>query len=149
MRFTTAAFMTLTLAATTFVPSAIRAQQPEGAKAASVWDGVYTAAQAQRGEATYQTECASCHGGDLGGDGFAPALTGAEFANTWNGATLGDLFERLRISMPPSNPDSVPAAAKADILSFVLKSSKFPEGKAELKPQAETLKAIQFQATKQ
>jgi mono/diheme cytochrome c family protein len=149
MRFTTAAFMTLTLAATPLVPSAIRAQQPEGAKGASVWDGVYTAEQAKRGEATYQKECSSCHGGDLGGDGFAPALAGAEFSNTWNGATLGDLFERMRISMPPSNPDSVPAAGKADVLAFVLKSGKFPEGKAELKPQAEVLKAIQFQATKQ
>ncbi len=147
MRFTTAAFLTLALAVTALMPSAIRAQQV--ATGTSVWDGVYTAEQATRGEATYQKECSSCHGGDLNGDGFAPALAGAEFTNTWNGTTLGDLFERIRISMPPSAPESVSAQSKADILSFVLKSSKFPEGKAELAPQPEVLKGIQFQANKQ
>jgi S-disulfanyl-L-cysteine oxidoreductase SoxD len=146
MRFTTAAFITLTLSSAAFSSSAMRAQQPAGK---SVWDGVYTAEQAKRGEATYQKECSSCHGGDLNGDGFAPALTGAEFTNTWNGTTLGDLFERMRISMPPSGPESVSPQSKADILSFVLKSSKFPEGKAEIAPQTEMLKGIQFQANKQ
>ncbi len=147
MRLTTAVFLTLALATTALMSSAARAEQATAGK--SVWDGVYTAEQAKRGEATYTKECSSCHGGDLNGDGFAPALTGAEFTNTWNGTTLGDLFERIRISMPPSGPESVSAQAKADILSFVLKSSKFPEGKTELAPQAGTLKAIQFQANKQ
>lgn len=147
MRFTTAAFLTLALAMAALMPSAMRAHQAATGK--SVWDGVYTAEQAKRGEATYQKECSSCHGGDLNGDGFAPALAGAEFTNTWNGTTLGDLFERMRISMPPSAPESVSGQLKADILSFVLKASKFPEGGAELTPQTETLKGIQFQANKQ
>ena len=43
----------------------------------TVWDGVFTAAQAQRGETTYEQECATCHLADLLGDGIAPALTGA------------------------------------------------------------------------
>lgn len=147
MRFTMAAFLTLALAIAALTSSAARAEQAATGK--SVWDGVFTAEQAKRGEATYQKECSSCHGGDLNGDGFAPALTGAEFTNTWNGTTLGDLFERIRISMPPSAPESVSGQSKADILSFVLKTSKFPEGKAELAPQTAALKAIQFQATKQ
>lgn len=144
-----AAFFTLTLATAAFAPSAIRAHQAEDTKSPSVWDGVYTAEQAKRGEATYQQECSSCHGGDLMGDGFAPALAGAEFANAWNGTTLGDLFERMRISMPPSSPEAVSAASKVDILSFLLQAGKFPEGQAELKSQAEVLKTIQFQVTKQ
>lgn len=148
MRFATAAFITLTLATgALLLPSALRAQQPAGA-GASVWDGVYTAEQAKRGEAAYQQDCSSCHGGDLMGDGFAPALTGGEFAGTWNGATLGDLFERMRISMPPSSPESVSGEAKADILSFLLQAGKFPTGSTELTSQAEMLKTIQFQATK-
>ena len=40
----------------------------------SVWDGVFTAEQADRGAAAYKTSCSECHGGDLMGDGFAPAL---------------------------------------------------------------------------
>jgi mono/diheme cytochrome c family protein len=146
MRFTMAAFLTLALAIAAQVSSGARAEQGAGK---NVWDGVFTAEQAKRGEATYQKECSSCHGTDLNGDGFAPALTGSEFTNTWNGTSLGDLFERIRISMPPSAPESVSGEQKADILSFVLKANKFPEGKAELPAQAEALKAIQFQASKQ
>lgn len=147
MRLTTAALITLTLATATLTSAALGAQQP-AAGTASVWDGVYTAEQAKRGEATYQAECSSCHGPDLSGDGFAPALTGSEFLNTWNGTPLANLFDRMRTSMPPSGPDGVKPADKADILAFVLKSAKFPEGKTELAAQTEALKGIQFQANK-
>lgn len=146
MRLTMAGFLTLALAIAAQWSSGARAEQAATGK--NVWDGVFTAEQAKRGEATYQKECSSCHGGDLNGDGFAPALLGAEFTNTWNGTSLGDLFERVRISMPPSAPESVSAQQKADILSFVLKANKFPEGKAELPAQGEALKAIQFQSSK-
>ena len=71
----------------------------------SVNAGVYTDAQATRGADTYNKECASCHGAGLEGDGFAPALSGTEFLSNWNGTTLGDLFDRIRISMPPGQPD--------------------------------------------
>src|ERR1700721_1956122 len=45
------------------------------AYAASVWDGVYTAGQADRGKALYGKQCASCHGAGLDGSGQAPPLT--------------------------------------------------------------------------
>lgn len=147
MKFATAALISLTMATAALTSAALRAQQP--AAATSIWDGVYTAEQATRGEAVYQQECSTCHGGDLAGDGFAPALSGAEFTNTWNGTSLGDLFERIRISMPPSGPSAVKASDKADILAFVLKAGRFPEGKTELPGQTEALKGIQFQANKQ
>src|SRR6266699_3119708 len=40
---------------------------------ASVWDGIYSAEQAKRGESLYAKECASCHGALLEGRGQAPA----------------------------------------------------------------------------
>src|SRR6185369_14585331 len=66
----------------------------------SVWDGVYTSAQAERGAALYANNCASCHGSALGGGESAPPLTGGEFSSNWYGLTVGDLFERIRITMP-------------------------------------------------
>ncbi len=119
--------------------------QPSGR---SVWDGVYTEEQARRGEAVYQRVCGSCHGGALEGDGFSPALGGPAFLGNWNGTTLGDLFERIRISMPPEDPESVSRAQKADILAFLLKASHFPTGKVELASQTERLRDIRFVATK-
>lgn len=108
--------------------------------------GIFTAEQVKRGETTYKKECESCHGGGLEGDGFAPGLSGSEFMSAWNGTSVGDLYDRIRISMPPSNPASVPAQAKADIIAFVLEHNKFPAGQAELTPEAS--KTIKFELPK-
>ena len=43
---------------------------------ASVWDGVYTDAQAVRGETAYLQECANCHGTALEGGDMTPPLLG-------------------------------------------------------------------------
>ena len=121
---------------------------PRASQGASTVDGVYTEEQATRGAATYMKECSSCHGEGLGGDGFAPALTGPEFLGNWNGTTVGDLFDRMRLSMPPSNPSSVSAQSKADIVAHVLKSNKYPAGKTELVKDLEPLKQIKFDLPK-
>src|SRR5687768_11173838 len=68
------------------------------------WSGVYTAEQAKRGEKLYADQCASCHGDELGGGEMAPSLIGGEFSANWNDLSVGDLFERMRISMPQNNP---------------------------------------------
>jgi len=133
---------TLLLSAGAFASGAGARQEP------TTWSGVYTDAQAGRGEAAYATACASCHNADLSGDGFAPSLAGAEFQGNWNGTTVGDLFERVRISMPPSNPGSVSAQQKADILAFMLRANQFPAGQMELSNSAAALKGIKFEATK-
>src|SRR5262249_41635020 len=98
----------------------------------SVWDGVYTEEQANRGKQGYSEQCASCPGPELTGGEMAPALSGGEFMAGWDGLTVGDLFERIRISMPQNSPGSLSGAQNADILAFVLASNKFPAGQTEL-----------------
>src|SRR5271170_6825101 len=114
----------------------------------SVWDGVYTSDQAKRGGALYANACASCHGAALNGGESAPPLTGGEFFSNWNGLTVGDLFERIRVSMPADNPGKLTREQDADILAFMLSMNQFPEGKAELEHRTEVLKQIRFEATK-
>ncbi len=121
---------------------------PDAAQEQSVTSGVYTDEQAARGEATYNNECSSCHGAGLEGDGFAPALAGTEFLSNWNGTTLGDLFDRIRISMPPGSPASVPPQSKADIVAHLLKSNKYPAGKTEIGKDLEPLKLIKIELPK-
>ncbi len=121
---------------------------PNAAQEQSVTGGVYTDEQAARGEATYNNECSSCHGAGLEGDGFAPALAGTEFLSNWNGTTLGDLFDRIRISMPPGSPASVPPQSKADIVAHLLKSNKYPAGTTEIGKDLEPLKLIKIELPK-
>lgn len=123
--------------------STLRAQPTK-----SVWDGVYTEEQAARGKQGYADQCASCHGPELTGGEMAPALAGGEFLAGWDGLTMGDLFERIRISMPQNAPGSLSGAQNADILAFMLASNKFPAGSTELAKDAMVLKSIKFEARK-
>jgi mono/diheme cytochrome c family protein len=112
------------------------------------WDGVYTEEQAKRGEPLYAEKCSSCHGPDMNGGEMAPGLTGGEFTANWNDLTLGDLFERMRISMPQNNPGSLSRQENADILAAILKKANYPAGQTELPTQTEMLNMYKFMATK-
>jgi S-disulfanyl-L-cysteine oxidoreductase SoxD len=114
----------------------------------SQWEGVYTADQAKRGEPLYSQYCASCHGPDLAGGEMAPGLTGGEFSSNWNDLSLGDLFERIRVSMPQNSPGSLTRQQNADILAFLLSKANVPAGSSELPTQTEMLKMIKFLASK-
>lgn len=117
---------------------------------ASTRDGVYTDAQAARGQASYKAACASCHGETLGGSGAAtPPLAGQDFGENWTGQTLDDLFERIQTSMPADHPGTLSRATNADILAFILKANKLPAGKTELPSDADALKQIRFEAAKE
>jgi mono/diheme cytochrome c family protein len=112
------------------------------------WDGVYTSAQADRGQKVYTEYCGRCHGDGLNGVESAPPLTGSEFAGNWEGTPLGDLFERMRMSMPQDKPGSLSRAQNADILAYMLKVGGFPAGAQELDGQPGALATITFRLYK-
>jgi mono/diheme cytochrome c family protein len=112
----------------------------------SVLDGIYTDTQAARGAAAYPLHCEACHGASLGGVGEAPALIGAQFIADFNGLTVGDLFDRIRTTMPLNNPSGLSRDQYADILSFILKSNGYRAGPKELNRRSEFLNAIRFEA---
>ena len=125
----------------------LSAQQADKAPR-SVWDGAFTKEQAKRGEGLYAQHCSSCHGPDLSGNDEAAPLTGSAFLANWDGLTVGDLTERVRVSMPPNNLGKLSRQQIADILSYVLTVNSFPAGRTELDPKAELLKQIRIEATK-
>ena len=114
----------------------------------SVWDGIYTEEQAKRGGPMYSEQCASCHGPELMGGEMAPPLASGDFLSGWDGLTVGDLFERIRISMPQSAPGSLSRQQNSDILAFILRKMNMPVGQAELSTSTDELKGIKFLAAK-
>ena len=115
---------------------------------ASVWDGVYSDAQALRGETAYRTNCGSCHGPKLAGHGQNPSLAGSNFLSKWNGQTVGDLFEKIQISMPADRPGKLSAAENSAIVAYILKFNGFPVGSKDLAESADELRDIRFEAEK-
>ncbi|HLA88993.1 MAG TPA: cytochrome c [Gemmatimonadaceae bacterium] len=114
----------------------------------SVWDSVYTEEQARRGEAIYRETCSKCHGAELAGIDDALPLAGSGFLSNWNGLSVGDFVERIRQSMPPTDPGVLNRAQTVDVVAYVLFFNKFPAGNTELAREAEVLKQIRIEATR-
>jgi cytochrome c553 len=111
--------------------------------ALSVWSGVYTTAQAERGQLVYAGQCGRCHGEDLGGNRAYP-LAGERFMDHWDAHTLQQLFRRIRDTMPPAEAGTLSAADARDVLAYVLQQNKFPAGSAELAHDERELSAVEI-----
>ena len=90
----------------------------------TVWNGVYTEAQASRGEARYQETCSLCHKGGPRKD--------AEFMQDWSGSDVESLFTQIKESMPANAPSSLDDKAYLDIVAYMLRQNAFPSGGGEL-----------------
>jgi S-disulfanyl-L-cysteine oxidoreductase SoxD len=113
--------------------------------AATIWDGVYSEAQASKGAEVYAAKCAACHGASLEGADVAPPLVGEQFSGTWSGTMLSDLFDRIRTTMPADAPGTLNRQQVVDVLGHLLKSGKFPAGTAPLEPDPAALSRIRFE----
>jgi len=136
IRVATTALIGLTMIGGFF--AAIRAQER------TVWDGVYTEEQAKRGAATFDVECAGCHGPEGEGGGMAPATFGSTFTANYEGQTLGALYDRNAKTMPTGAEGSLTPQQYADTLAFILQRNGFPSGPNELPGQAMPLMMIKF-----
>lgn len=114
----------------------------------TVWDSVYSAEQAKRGEEIFGKSCARCHQAALTGADDAPPLAGSAFLSGWDGLTVGTLSDRINSSMPSDDPGSLSRQQIVDVISYVLKYNTFPAGAAELPVQVELLKEIKIVATR-
>ena len=111
----------------------------------SIWDGVYTDAQADHGRTLYMQNCGRCHGADLSGTFEIPPLIG-RFMPYWSGSTLDALFDYVSTAMPLDHPGALGPSANADIVAYILKSNDIPAGSKELN--AGNLKAINFDSAR-
>jgi mono/diheme cytochrome c family protein len=102
--------------------------------------GVYTSAQAARGQAIYKERCATCHGAELQG-AIAPPLVGDGFLTVWGGL-LSELAAKVRNTMPADRSAKLTPAQAVDLVAYVLQAGKFPAGKTELTTDDAVLQTI-------
>src|SRR5262245_42825850 len=105
----------------------VRGQQPQPSAA-----GVYTAAQAQAGQAAYRQNCAGCHLADFRGSGDAPAVAGPDFTAKWGPKAVNELFTYIAQAMPPTNPGSLGEEGTLAVTSYLLQIKGAPAGQQRL-----------------
>jgi mono/diheme cytochrome c family protein len=115
--------------------------------ATSATEGLYTVAQAKRGEHVYKEQCVTCHLDDLLGDDCAPPLAGPYFSAKWNGLPVGDMYEIMRQSMPIGAPPLSPQQY-VDIIGYLLSFNGTPAGATELPIELQKLNAVKFHLVK-
>jgi hypothetical protein len=130
-RGTLFSFLLVTSAVTAF-----GVQGPSGgATGPSVWDGVFTEPQAERGRGFFAEHCSSCHGSDLRG-GEAKALIEKQFWTDWQETTVDYLLGQISKNMPFSEDGSLAGtlgeSTYVDIVAHILRSNGFPAGEREL-----------------
>ena len=105
---------------------------------ASVADGVFTEAQASRGEATFRRVCSACH--DTG------EFSGGRFRLTWVGQSAGDLYDTIATLMPEGDPGSLTPAQYAAVVAYLLQVNGYPAGESDLPTSLSALRAMEIVA---
>ena len=107
------------------------AVESDARQARQVTAGVYSAAQAARGQALYKEQCAACHGEAMEGT-VGPAMAGSVFLETWSARSLAELVDKIHKTMPFNLPGSLTRQQSIDLAAYVLQVGKFAAGTADL-----------------
>ncbi len=102
----------------------------------------FTAEQAERGGALYEEACAECHLSSLAGANEAPALRGASFVDAWRLATVADLADTIRLTMPPEDRNSLTRQESNDLAAYVLAANGAAAGDEALGAESSALAAV-------
>ena len=95
----------------------------------TVWNGIYTDAQASRGIQSYMGNCSPCHGTDLEG---VAHLKGDDFMERWREFDARSLYDFISTSMPrkrngsPNSPGSLSPETYLDIIAYIFRANSFP-----------------------
>jgi len=114
----------------------------------TVWDSVYSAPQAARGESTYARTCARCHGATLAGANESPPLSGSGFLANWDGLALNELQNRIQTTMPSDSVGIYNRTLVVTVMAYLLKSNGFPAGTVDLPESVDSLKDIVLRTSK-
>jgi cytochrome c len=114
------------------IPAAATAQAPSK----TVADGVYTEAQAKKGQAEFEAICAMCHRKEW--------FAGPEFKEHWGYGELYWVYDFIRTNMPYEMGGSLPKQTYIDVLAYILKLQGYKAGTYDLPTTDEGFLALTF-----
>lgn len=103
---------------------AAAAPAPSSAAEPTTADGIFTAAQADRGLELFESTCSECH--DTA-DWIEPGFQGR-----WENQSVFQLWYYINDRMPYDDPWSLSRQQVTDVLSYILELNGLPAGDAEL-----------------
>lgn len=98
--------------------------------------GVFTREQVSRGQDVFVAQCRSCH--------MPESHASPAFQAAWGGKPLSELYAYIRERMPKNEPASLSDQEYIDVMTYLLRLNRAPEGAAELPADADALKGIRF-----
>jgi cytochrome c len=116
----------------------------------------YGKSQADRGKALYAQDCSKCHMENLkgncpaenlsstsyvcGAEGSAPPLVGPSFMQRFY--SVGDLYSRVKWTMPSDQGNTLSSADNLNIVAFLLQANGISAGKEDLKNDVNAMKSM-------
>ena len=100
--------------------------------------GFFSAAQVERGRASYAEACSECH--------TLSEFRGSDFEWTWRRQTAWQLYSQVAETMPEDKPGQLPEVTYVDIVAYLLSLNGYQIGGSELSPEREQLEAISLGA---
>jgi mono/diheme cytochrome c family protein len=113
------------------------AARVEAQAARTTLNGVYTAAQAEKGEDVYYGTCVTCHP--------KGTYAGESFKSNWSGRPLSDLYDWVKTKMPKSDPGSLTPNQSVQVMAYILQQNKMPAGPTPLPTDRAVLGTIKIQ----
>jgi len=103
------------------------------AQSKTVWDGIYTQAQAERGAASFSASCTRCHSAQANAGEEGRNLAGKAFWDSFRESTVDHLLDYVSKNMPNGTAaGSLSANTYVDLVAFILSRNELPAGANEL-----------------
>ena len=100
--------------------------QPDSDSSAAPTSGIFSATQADRGEATFDEVCSQCH--------TTSEFRGASFQRNWGRRTIYSFFRTVRSTMPDDNPGGLDEQTYLDVTTYIMRMNGHEAGPSEMLP---------------
>ena len=97
-------------------------------------DGIFTAAQAERGEGLFGSLCQRCHS--------VQEFTGRSFDTIWAGVPAAALYTQIANTMPLDQPGSLGIPQVTALMAYIFAANDMPNGNTPLAGDMEWMMGI-------